>query len=137
MPKVNAIKTSGVVLTTTNGDSTVAATFATRTNAAYVIEARVLAIKRRNLLGAADDWGAVASYGIVATFINVAGTVVQAAGTAALWTHEEGDMGAEGADISISGTNIVVRVAGAPAQEIRWLVDTDIKENGADTFVPN
>lgn len=136
MPNVNATSQAGVQLTTTNGDTTVAATFATRSNNAYIVKATILALKINELLGAADDYGAASSYGRVATFINDGGTLVQAAGTAALWTHEEGDAD-WGVDITPSGTNILVRVSGTPAETIRWRVQTEITEVGSNSAVPN
>lgn len=138
MPNLNATKQTGVHLVTTNGDTTTAATFVTRSDTAYVVQARIIAIKVDNLLGDADTWGSVVSYGHVSTFINDGGTLVEAApfGTR-LWTHEEGDVGGYSIDITPSGTNILVRVAGAAAQKVHWLVDADIREVGINSLLPN
>lgn len=137
MPNITVTKQTGAHLITTDGNTTTAATFATRSDTAYQLIVRAIAIKVDNLLGAADTFGSVASYHLGATFINDGGTLVQAAGTTNIFTHEEGDVGGYAVDITPSSTNILVRVAGAAAQKVHWLVDADIREVGANSLLPN
>lgn len=119
MPNLNVALTAGVDLTTTNGDTTVAATFATETDAAYLVSAKVVAV---NTGSYADSGG----YLLMATFLNDGGTLSRADGDAVLSARETGAAGAWGVDVSASGTNIVVRVAGEPAKTVKWHVDTEI-----------
>lgn len=139
MPKVNVSRQTGVYLDTTNGNTTTAATFSTRKNTIYNVYVRVVGAKVVSLLGTPDAWGEGASYGLVASFRNTNGTLAQlnAGAATALWTHEQAESGVNGADITPSGTDILVRVAGAPGERWRWNVYTEIQEIGVDSAVPN
>lgn len=122
MPAINNRNLHGVPVNTTDATQTVAATVSTDTDRLYVLTA---------IIGAVDtgDYNEGASYGRVATFKNDGGTVTQIGSTTSLWTHE--DTAGWDVDFNISGTTIRVRVTGAAATNITWLVDVDVKELGA------
>lgn len=121
MPNLNAVSGAGVNLTTTNGDTTTAATFATRNDKLYLLVVKILAINT-------GSYADAAGYVRTATFLNDGGVLSQVGAGVAVSSQESGDAGAWNVDISPSGTDILVRVAGQPAKTIKWRVAADIEE---------
>lgn len=114
---------AGVYTNTTDATVTTAAVFSTVNNRGYKIVAKVTGI-------ATDDFDEVGSYMLAATFKNDAGTLTQVGSTRSLHTADE-SVGGWDATIDASGTDIRVRVTGASATPISWLVEADVTEVGS------
>ena len=121
MPNINNRNLHGVPVNTTDATQTVAAVVETATDRAYLLTAKVVATET-------TDHDEAASYGRAATFANDGGTVSQVGSTTDLWTHE--DTAGWDVDFNISGTDVRLRVTGAAATAVSWLVDIDVKELG-------
>jgi hypothetical protein len=99
---------------TTDATVTTVQTIATASNKSYMIEARVTARRTGGAGGAAGDSAAY----IVRTMVkNVAGTLTLS-GLATDFSSE--DQAAWDATLTVSGTNILVRVTGAANNNITW-----------------
>lgn len=119
MPAANVVLPISVRVTTTNGTSTTGATFATQSNHAYLVEARIVAT---------DGGTASAAYGIVGLFENSLGTLTQVGSTGTLFTAIEEIAAPMGAVFAVSGTTVQVNVTGDPGRTIRWNIDLNIRE---------
>lgn len=97
-------------VTTTTATPTTAQTIAIPTNFTVSIQARIAA---KNT-GAAEGAG----YMLVATYRNTGGTVTQIGSTNSVVNQE--DTAAWLADLVISGTNVIVQVAGQAGKTIDW-----------------
>jgi hypothetical protein len=120
----NTFKVQGTPFNTTNGTGTSAITFATRANKAYVVRARVTAVRT-------SDFLTMKSMGRLAGFVNHGGTLVQIGAT----QYDENDIentASSDANISLSanGTNIVLTAWGIAATNLTWLSDLEITEVG-------
>lgn len=106
---------TGVILTTTDGAVTNAASFQTASNTAYLIECYVL--------GAEQGTGNFAGSAVLAgTFQNVAGTLTQVSTTTS--EHSKFSSGTPmNAALTTSGTQIIVQVTGNPGSTIKWRID--------------
>lgn len=111
----------GVGLSTTDATETVAATIPTFTDRAYHVHATIVATET-------DDHDEVASYEIAATFKNDGGTVTQVGSTGEIYAGES--TGGWAVAFAVDGTNIQIKVTGAAATNVSWLVDAEIKNLG-------
>lgn len=113
--------TQGVYTNTTDGTQTTAATFPTRTDHAYGVLVRILATET-------TDFDEQAAYIRHALFKNDGGTLALVGSITSVSTIES--TGAWDVTLDASGTDIRVRVTGAAATNITWLVNADVVEVG-------
>jgi len=105
-------------LQTTSATITTAITIPTATNRGYQVWVQAIGFEKAGALGG--------GYIRCGTFTNDAGTVNQVGTTTDIATHED-DVDWE-VSISISGTNILVRVQGDASQTVEWGVSARVLE---------
>jgi len=112
----------GVGLNTTDATQTVAATIPTFTDRAYLVTAKVLATET-------VDHDEVGSYVMVGLFKNDGGTLTQVGSTTDLSVIES--TAGWAVAFAVSGTDIQIKVTGAAATVMSWLVDAEVKNLGS------
>lgn len=112
-------QSTGVKLNTTDATETVAATFQTKTDTAYYIRARIVAVET-------VDHDEIGVYDIIGGFKNDGGTLTQVGSTAAVATIES--TSAWAVAFAVSGTVVQVKVTGAALTVMTWRVDMYVLE---------
>ena len=115
------LDTPAARLQTTDATITTAITFGTTSGRGYSVWAQAAGF---NQDGYGDGYGA--GYIRSAAFKNIAGTLTQAGSTLGVATHED-DIGWE-VSITLSGTNILIRVQGDTGKTVEWGVSARILE---------
>lgn len=113
-------------VTTVDGVATTINTIPIAASKAYRIVAEVVGHRYGGTAGAAGD---SASYMIIATFKNEAGTVTQVSTTSPVGVHE--NQAPWNVTFLISGTNVLVQVLGAGFNDIAWNSYVTVMEAGA------
>lgn len=122
MPKINSFQRVSVAVATTDGTQTTAATFDTSAweDAAFMVQARICARET-------DDSDEIAGYLLAGAFKLDGGTLSLVGSVSQLFVAES--TGGWDATLDANGDNIRVRVTGAAATDVKWLVDLDVQVN--------
>lgn len=107
---------------TTDGTQTTLATIAITSGYTYLIESRVTARRTGGSSGTADDG---ASYVRRGTYTTKSSTVTLMGSVQTLGTDAEDQAGWD-VTLSISSTNVLVRVTGAANNNVTWLAETSV-----------
>lgn len=108
---------------TTDATQTTLATIPITASRTYMIEARVVARRTGGTSGTADDG---ASYSRRGTYTTKSGTVTLMGSVQTIGTDAE-DQAAWDVTLSISSTNVLVRVTGAANNNITWMGDIKVQ----------
>lgn len=127
MPKINSFQRVSVAAATTDATETTAATFDTSPweDASFLVTARI------NARETADS-DEIAGYVRVGAFKLDGGTLSLVGSVGSVFTAES--TGGWDATLDASGDNIRVRVTGAAATAVKWLVDLDIQVNDESPY---
>lgn len=127
MPKINSFQRVSVAVATADATETTAATFDTSPwdNASFLVTARI------NARETADS-DEIAGYVRVGAFKLDGGTLSLVGSVGSLFTAES--TAGWDATLDASGDNIRVRVTGAAATAVKWLVDLDIQVNDESPY---
>lgn len=121
MPATNSVNKTGVYVNTTDDTQTVATTFATKSNKAYGVIAKIVATETA-------DFDETAFYIRGALFENDGGTLSLVGSIASIATIEQ----TSGWDVTLDADsgNIRVLVTGAASTVVSWKVELEVIECG-------